>query len=224
MKYPEDYVNKIINGDCLEVMKGIPDKSIDLLLTDPPYGINVGKDFKGRANTQFGQAAAPSKDYGDIFWDETIPSKEVFNEIFRVSKNQVIFGGNYFTEYLKPSSCWIVWDKNNVGNDYADCELAWTSFKTALRKFKWTWNGMIQENMGNAKEIRQHPTQKPVPLMEWILQKYSKETDIILDPFLGSGTTTRACMNLKRNFIGIEISPEYCKIAEQRLKQQVLPL
>lgn len=139
----------------------------------------------------------------------------------RISKNQIIFGGNYFVENLQNSSCWIVWDKNNNGNNFADCELAWTSFKSAVRKFKFTWNGMLQENMKN-KENRVHPNQKPVPLMQWCIQNYSKETDVILDPFLGSGTTAVACKNLGRKFIGIEQSPEYCKIAEDRLRQEVL--
>lgn len=140
----------------------------------------------------------------------------------RVSKNQIIFGGNYFAENLSNSSCWIVWDKDNAESFFADCELAWTSFPTAIRKFKWKWMGMLQENMGNAKEFRHHPTQKPLALMEFCLQNYSKENDLILDCFLGSGTTAVACKKLNRRFIGIEISSDYCKIAEDRLKQGVL--
>lgn len=156
------------------------------------------------------------------FDDSRIPAKEYFDEMRRVSKNQVIFGGNYFAEYLGNSSCWLVWDKDNAESFFADCELAWTSFNKAVRKFKWKWFGMLQENMGKNKEFRHHPTQKPLALMEWIIQNYSEPDALILDPFLGSGTTTRACLNLNRRFIGIEISPEYCKIAEQRLKQGVL--
>jgi len=141
--------------------------------------------------------------------------------MFRVSKNQIIFGGNYFIEYLKNSPCWIFWDKDNQESFFADGELAWTSFKTRTRKFKWRWFGMLQEDMKN-KEFREHPTQKPVELMKWILLNYSKENDLILDPFLGSGTTAVACQNLHRNFIGIEISPEYCEIAKSRLRQHPL--
>jgi site-specific DNA-methyltransferase (adenine-specific) len=140
--------------------------------------------------------------------------------MMRVSKNQIIFGGNYFIEYLKNSPCWIVWDKDNSGN-FADCELAWASFKTAVRKFKWRWNGMLQEDMKH-KESRYHPTQKPVELMKWILNKYSKPTDLILDPFLGSGTTAIAAKQIHRRYIGIEISQKYCDIARQRLGQEVL--
>lgn len=124
-------------------------------------------------------------------------------------------------ENLGNSSCWIVWDKDNGKTDFADCELAWTSFPTAVRKFKWKWQGMLQEVMGD-KEVRQHPTQKPLPLIKWILTKYSKDTDLIFDPFMGSWTTARACMDLGRNFIGAELSSEYCEVGRQRLRQQVL--
>ncbi len=205
-------INKIHNIDCLEFMKTLPDKCIDLVLTDPPYGIG---EAAGK-NKSRGLLAQPT-DYGNSDWDNQIPCKEIFDEIIRISKNQIIFGGNYFVEYLKNSPCWIVWDKNNGETDFADCELAWTSFKTAVRKFKFTWNGMLQENMKN-KEVRFHPTQKPVELMAWILKNYSNEKEIIFDPFLGSGSTLIACQNLKRKWIGCEISPIYCKIAEDRIK------
>jgi len=203
---------KLILGDCLEEMKKMPDKSVDLVLTDPPYGIGIAK-----LGTVGGNNLAQATDYGEQEWDNIIPSKEVFTEMFRISKNQIIFGGNYFVEYLFNSPCWIVWDKNNTGN-FADCELVWTSFKTAVRKIKYTWNGMIQGNM-KEKEKRYHPTQKPQPVMSWILRNYSEGNQIILDPFMGSGTTGLACKELGREFIGIEISPEYFKIAENRINQ-----
>ena len=219
----EKYLNKIIQGDCLEVMKQMPDKCVDLVLTDPPYGI--GADKNKRANTQHGNAVAKSKDYGIGDWDNEIPSKEIFEQIFRISKNQIIFGGNYFVEYLYNSPCWIFWDKNNGDNGYADGELAWTSFKTALRKYKYTWHGMIQENM-KQKEERVHPTQKPVDVMGWCLKNYSEEKMTVLDPFLGSGTTALACKMLGRNYIGIEKEQKYVDIANQRIadfdKQQSL--
>lgn len=213
----ESGINRVVMGDCLEGMKLMPDKSIDLVLTDPPYGIGEA-DGKNKSRSYL----AISRDYGNKKWDNQIPCKDIFNEIFRISKNQIIFGGNYFIEQgLKNSPCWIVWDKNNGDNDYADCELAWTSFKSAVRKFKHTWHGMIQENMKH-KEIRQHPTQKPVELMRWILTNYSKEDDLICDPFMGSWTTARACKDLGRDFIGFELDEGYCKIGEKRLQQQNL--
>ncbi len=207
-------INQIICGDCLEVMKTFPDKSIDLVLTDPPYGGILNK------KSGHGKLKESVKRYGDNDWDYK-PSKEVFEEIMRISKNQIIFGGNYYGSILEDTSCYIVWDKDNGENDFADCELAWTSFKSAVRKFKWRWNGMLQEDMKH-KELRYHPTQKPVELMKWILGKYSEPTDLILDPFLGSGTTAVAAKQLHRRFIGIEISQKYCEIAKQRLGQEVL--
>src|SRR4051812_41579817 len=122
-------MNQIIQGDCLEIMKGMADKSVDLVLTDPPYGIGAYK--KG---TMGGAVLAKQSTFKATEWDNEIPNKEYFDEMKRVSKNQIIFGGNYFIEYLDNSSCWIVWDKDNGDNNFADCELAWTSFKTAVRK------------------------------------------------------------------------------------------
>lgn len=198
--------------DCLEFMKGIPDNYFDLIITDPPYGINICSN--GNVG---GGCLAKVKDYGIQEWDKTIPSKEIFQEMFRVSKNQIIFGGNYMTEHLRPSSCWIVWDKDNSGN-FADCELAWTSFNTAVRKFKHRWNGMLQEKM-NWKETRVHPTQKPVPLGRWLLEKYAKEGDIIFDPFAGSGSFLLACKHKGFSFVGCELDEKYVSIANERLEQ-----
>lgn len=214
-------LNTIYNEDCLETMKRMPDGFVDLVLTDPPYGIGVDRTMAKQGGTQYGKAAAPKSHYSSSGWDDKIPSKEVFDEIFRVSKHQIIFGGNYFTLYLPPSSSWIVWDKVNGDNAFADCELVWTSHKSAVRLKQYMWNGMIQQNMKN-KETRYHPTQKPLDLLRWILEKYSAAEDLIYDPFMGSGTTARACKDLGRNYIGSEISKEYCDIAEQRLRQGVL--
>jgi len=216
MNYPDDFINKVICGDCLEVMKGIPDGSVDLVLTDPPYGIGESNE----KNLSRGKLANP-KNYGHYDWDSERIDRRYFEQIFRISKNQMIFGGNYYTDFLFPSSCWIVWDKDNGNNDFADCELVWTSFKTAVRKFKWRWNGMFQEKMGD-KEVRVHPTQKPLPVLRWILNKYSKENDLILDTFAGSFTTCVAAKQLGRRFIGIEINEDYCKIGQQRLAQEIL--
>jgi site-specific DNA-methyltransferase (adenine-specific) len=209
-------INQIICGDCLEVMKTFPDKSIDLVLTDPPYGTDFDYYSKGR-----GAGLAKSTDYGNQDWNKEKLNCEYFSQIFRISKNQIIFGGNYYGSVLGDTSCYIVWDKDNNENNFADCELAWTSFKSAVRKFKWRWNGMLQEDMKH-KEPRYHPTQKPVELMKWILDKYSQPTDLILDPFLGSGTTIIAAKQLHRRYIGIEISQKYCDVAKSRLGQEVL--
>lgn len=220
IKHWQELINEVVQGDCLEGMKMIPDKAIDLILTDPPYGKKIAKDgyVVGKPNKA---CAAKRKDYGAAEWDFDIPDKKVFDEIFRISKNQIIFGGNYFVIHLYNSPCWIVWDKNNPESPFADCELAWTSFKKSVKKIKYTWNGMLQEDMKN-KEIRVHPTQKPVEVMRWILANYSKETDLICDPFMGSWTTARACKDLGRNFIGFEKEEKYCKVGVERLRQEVL--
>ena len=192
-------------GDCIELMQECSDNYFDLVLTDPPYGIGESNEknaTRGKLTT--------TTNFGHYEWDKERIGKEYFDEMLRVSKNQIIFGGNYYTDYLYPSSCWIVWDKDNGNNDFADCELAWTSFKSAVRMVKYRWNGMLQEDMAH-KEKRIHPTQKPVPLFTWILGKYSKENDLICDPFLGSGTTLEACRKTNRNCIGFEISDEWEK-------------
>ena len=208
----DKYINQIINADCLDILKELPDKCIDLVLTDPPYGIG---EARGKNKSRGNKAIA--KDYGNKDWDNSIPEKEIFNEILRVSKHQIIFGGNYFVEYLHNSPCWLVWDKNNGANDFADCELAWTNFKSAVRKYLWTWNGMLQHDMKN-KDVRIHPTQKPLKLFEMIINDYSNENDLILDCFSGSGTTAIACHNLKRSFICIERDTDYYNASVERLK------
>ncbi|MEA3346939.1 MAG: site-specific DNA-methyltransferase [Candidatus Auribacterota bacterium] len=213
MKWPDDYVNKIIHADCMDVMSGIPDRAVDLVLTDPPYGIGTGA-FVG------GDNACKATDYGDFNkWDSEIPKKDVFESFINKSINQIVWGGNYFVRYLDNSPCWIVWDKDNSGN-FADCELAYTSFRSAVRKIKWRWNGMIQENGGKHKEERYHPTQKPVALFEWCLNKYSNEGDLILDPFSGSGTTAIACHRLNMRFICIEKEKSYYESSLKRLKEE----
>lgn len=215
----EEITNTIINADCLEILRQLPDKCIDLVLTDPPYGIGVNKKTVIFDGTIHGKGFGAKRSFfAKKDWDDAIPSKEIFDEIFRVSKNQIIWGGNYFTEYLNNKSCWIVWDKENGTNDFADCELAYTSFNSAVRKYTYRWNGCLQGNM-KEKEIRIHPTQKPLPLFQWCLQNYSNENDLVLDPFSGSGTTAVACHNLNRRFICIEKDPEYYAASVKRLEE-----
>ena len=210
-------------GDSFEIMKQFPDNHFDLILTDPPYGIKVCK--KGTVggggitgfDRQLGKKSVPIKctTFGKQTWDEKRLEKKYFDEMFRVSKNQIIFGGNYYIDYLNPTSCMIVWDKDNTGT-FADCEIAWTSFKTAVRLFKYRWNGMLQGNMKN-KEVRVHPTQKPVPLFQWILEKYTSPTDTILDPFCGSGTILEACKNLNLECFAVDKSNEWVPHYHKRL-------
>ena len=196
-------LSDVYNEDCIEVMKRYPDNYFDLAIVDPPYGIGEKK----KKNHSRGKATKATK-YTPKNWDKEPPQQEYFEELFRVSKNQIIFGANHFIERInKNSSCWIVWNKLNTG-DFADCELAWTSFNTAVRKFDFMWNGMLQGDMKN-KENRIHPTQKPVRLYDWILKNYAKEHQIILDTHLGSGSSRIAANKAGVFFIGCEIDKEY---------------
>jgi len=214
--YFETKLGKLYHGDCLEVMKEMADNSVEVILTDPPYGIKTA--MTGKIG---GDAACKVTEYGYQEWDKAIPDKMYFDEIKRISKNQIIFGGNYFVEYLKNSSCWIVWDKHGGGkydNNFADCELAWTSFRKAVKRYSILWDGMLRVE----KEYkRTHPTQKPIRLFCHILEDFTKDNDLICDPYLGSGTTAIACERLNRRWIGIEISKEYCDIAVERIKREI---
>jgi site-specific DNA-methyltransferase (adenine-specific)/modification methylase len=179
---------------------------VDAVITDPPYGINENsKKVASRGNL-----SAP-KDYGDFDWDKAPPSDKLIELIRTKGQYQAFFGGNYFT--LPPTPCWLVWDKLNSG-DFADCELAWTNWPKAVRRLQWRWNGMIRQ--GN--EERYHPTQKPIGVMKWVIELCPK-AETILDPFMGSGTTGVAAIQMGRKFIGIEREPKYFDIACKRIEQ-----
>lgn len=202
--------------DCMQGMKEFPDKYFDLAIVDPPYGIGENGD----KNHTRGKLAKAKNYKAFSGMDLKSPSEKYFDELFRVSKNQIIFGANHFISKMPfDSSCWIVWDKDNTG-DFADCELAWTSFDSAVRKFKYRWNGMLQENMKN-KEIRIHPTQKPIALYEWILSRYAKPNDIILDTHVGSASSLIACYNTNHKFVGFELDEYYYKVSKQRLDTEM---
>jgi len=206
---------KITNECNIKLMARYEDNHFDLAIVDPPYGIGESSnDNKGRSKL------AKSKDYGVKQWDNQAPDKEYFIELKRVSKNQIIWGSNHFIENIPKanSSCWIVWDKVNGENDFADCELAYCSFKTTVRKISLRWHGMLQQDMKN-KEIRIHPTQKPVKLYEWLLMKYAKQGDKILDTHLGSGPIALACHNLGFDLTACELDKEYFEASQKRLKQ-----
>lgn len=204
----DDLIGKITCADCMDVLPCLPDKCIDLVLTDPPYGINIVQQIlKKDPFKKHGYNTWENKD-----WDRFIVNKEYFNEIIRVSKNQIIWGGNYFADLLPASQGWLVWNKMQRDFSLADGELAWTSFDKALRIFDYSRGAALQDG-------KIHPTQKPVRLFEWCLNLRSKENDIVLDCFSGSGTTAIACHNLKRRFICIEKDPEYAEKSRERLKQ-----
>ena len=207
-----DLENKIINADCLDILKQLPDKCIDLVLTDPPYGIGIKGSVGG------GSKRGKVKDCKKCNWDEFIPSQEYFDEIFRFSKNQIIWGGNYFVESLKNSRCFLCWYKRDglPERTFADAELAWTSFDKNAKVYNIRHDGFIRDSK-EAQEL--HPTQKPLKLFEKCVADFSQEGDLILDCFSGSGTTAIACHNLKRRFICIEKDFDYWKASVKRLKK-----
>lgn len=216
----ETMKNTVILGDCLDVMRSMPDKCIDLVLTDPPYGIGfdcenesmscgMRKDGSQRVYNKWSNPRPVG--YNKKDWDNEKPSKEIFMEIFRVSKRQIIFGGNYFE--LPPSGSWIVWDKQVVMPTLSKCELAWVSWGGHIEIFRYLWAGFRKEK----PEERFHPTQKPADLITMILQKYSEPSEIVFDPFAGSGTTAIACLETGRNYILVEKEPEYVDIINKRI-------
>lgn len=212
--------------DCMEAMRQMPDKAFDLAVVDPVYGdVTVGGYITGKSRGGVG----PHPKYNQEMWSQPKTGKEYFDELFRVSKNQIIFGGNYFVrEIARDSQCWIVWDKCHPdGIKFADAELAWTSFDRATRIFHFLWNGMCQGIPGNGtkmqgnkalSEKRIHPTQKPIALYEWILTKFANPGDKILDTHLGSGSSRIAAYNLGFDFVGYEIDKEYFDRQEERFE------
>lgn len=197
----KELLNKIHHADCLEFMKGLPDKCVDLVLTDPPYGIDIA------------------------FWDKEIPAKELFDEIFRISKHQIIFGGNYFN--LPHSEGWICWDKTFAYNQklaVGEFELAWSSLPIKHKFYRYTYCGNFSGYKNNCKADynmtpKIHPTQKPFELFKLILSDFAKEGEIILDCFSGSGTTALACHDLGLDFICIEKDADYHAASVKRLEQ-----
>ena len=198
--------------DCMALMARYPDKHFDIAIVDPPYGI--GED--GKSNHSRSKLAT-AQQYTPKAWDKAIPPVEYFAELRRVSRRQIIWGGNYFP--LPPTSCWVVWDKLNGENDFADCELAWTNFETAVRKFSFRWAGMLQGNMAE-KEKRIHPTQKPVALYRWLLENYAEPGQRILDTHLGSGSHAIAAHYFGAHLTACEIDADYYAAAMARIKRE----
>ena len=202
------------NMDCMQGMKQFSDKYFDLAICDPPYGIN-SQDFS------FGKGGGKyhNKEYMR-FDDSEIPPHEYFDELKRVAKLYIVFGGNYFLSEFETSKCVLVWDKGRRGMDYADCEIAITNLDDSSRIFNYLWNGFRQEDMKN-KEKRIHPTQKPVALYKWILTNYAKAGDKILDTHVGSASSLIACYDLGFDFVGFEIDGTYYNMAKARIDEEM---
>lgn len=223
----------IRNVDCMEMMKEFPDNHFDLAIVDPPYGINAPKmsmgsnpnrkDMsgsvsvaqrlsKGRLNSGGGKLKNRLLNKSSIDWDDEIPSDEYFDELFRVSKNQIIWGGNYFD--LGPTRCVVCWDKRQPWENFSQWEMAWTSFDKPAALFSYSNTG------GANKETKIHPTQKPTKLYEWLLYRFAKEGDKILDTHMGSGSIAVACHNLKFDLTASELNKEYFDAAMKRIQLQ----
>ncbi|MDP2366061.1 MAG: DNA methyltransferase [Ignavibacteria bacterium] len=201
--YFQDDAVTIYLGDCRDILPQLTEK-VDLVLTDPPYGIGAGREKPHNG----------WRDYGISDWDLQRPDRTVFSLIMAKSVNQIIWGGNYFVDYLYPSMGWLVWDKGQRNFSLADGELAWTSYSKALRIYTVSRGEALQDG-------KQHPTQKSLEIMHFSIL-YAGDAKIILDPFMGSGTTLRAAKDLGRKAIGIEIEEKYCEIAAKRMSQAVL--
>lgn len=213
------------NADCTEHLTEFPDGFFDLAIVDPPYGIKVfSKDNASRSKL------AASKDYKAYAGGDTsAPDPEYFRQLKRISRNQIIFGANHFIDNIvegfggAASPCWIVWDKENGQNDFADCELALTTFPTAVRIFRFRWAGMLQGNM-KEKEVRIHPTQKPVALYAWIFANYTQRGQKIIDTHVGSASSLIAAHNAGLRFVGYELDPDYYKAAAERYDRETAQL
>jgi DNA modification methylase len=203
--YYDDGRCVIYHGDCRDVLPGLG--RFDLLLTDPPYGIG---EHGGACRTRGRPGYAKHENMG---WDHDRPSRDTFDLMLSKADTAIVWGGNYFSDFLPPSMGWIYWRKL-MGGDFSDGELAWTSERRALREFTRCPKGMNKE----------HPTQKPLELIQWCISEYAAESRTVLDPFMGSGTTLRAAKDLNRTAVGVERSERYCEIAARRLSQEVLEL
>lgn len=206
---------ELLHMDCMEYMAGLPDKAFDLAIVDPPYGINVANSTTG--------TVIRNKSDTDIFtvkdWDKNAPNKMYFEELKRVSKNQIVWGGNYFLDHLGYCKAPIIWDKLNGASMYADGEMAWTSegLPRNLRIWKHQWCGAFKDSGRN--DLKIHPTQKPVALYEWLLTNYAKPGQRILDTHLGSGSSAIAAYNLGFDFVGTELDADYYQAAVNRFNQ-----
>lgn len=213
--YYQDEFATIYLGDCAEIAPQLG--RFDLLCTDPPYGIG---EARGK-NRKRGHRA-PARDYGVSNWDDSPPSDALLSSLRSIATWNLLFGGNFFS--LPPSPCWLVWDKTGqAATDFADVELAWTNYTGAARLKRHLWSGYWQQDMSR-KEERVHPTQKPLAVMSWAIGLCPERPTSVLDPFMGSGTTLRACKDLGIRCVGIEREEKYCDIAARRLGQGVLDL
>ena len=196
-------------GDCREILPTLG--KAHAVVTDPPYGIG---EAAGKNASRGNMAVA--KDYGDDGWDDQPVDPALMALVRAAGRWNIIFGGNYYD--CPPASCWLVWDKENGSNDFADCELAWTNLPKAVRRIKFMWNGVLRKN---GEPRGDHPTQKPIGVMEWALQQLPDNAFSVIDPFMGSGTTGVACVKAGLGFTGIEREAKYFDAACRRIADEL---
>lgn len=205
-------ISEVHNCDCMEFMRDLPENFFDLAIADPPYGIDIGNGLgSGKKNCKMHHS-----------WQFDAPNQDFFDELLRIGKYAVIWGANHFISRIPiDSHCWIVWDKDNGQSDFADCELAWTNLPYAVRKFRYKWAGMMQENMRN-KEIRIHPTQKPVALYGWLLKTFLPKIGggKVFDPMMGSQSSRIAAYKLGYDYCGCELDKEYFDKGCERFERE----
>ena len=228
MTLPTPYYDRdgitIYHGDCRDVLPSIDHASVSLVLTDPPYGIGVktgyassGRGKPSAKSTHVGKSRiASANEYRPVIGDDQPFDPEPMLRFPRV----VLFGAQHFAHRLPPSGAWLVWNRVSGGSDTADAELAWTNLGGTVRMFTYMWNGACRAGEKDTHGL--HPTQKPVALMHWILDRWTQPGDLIIDPYMGSGPVARAAANIGRRYIGIELDEDYCRIAVERLRQGVL--
>jgi site-specific DNA-methyltransferase (adenine-specific) len=203
--------SEVYNMDCLAAMREMPDKAFDLAIVDPPYGINI--------NMNMGRRKGQKKKHTNKGWDKSIPDKEYFDELMRVSVSQIVWGGNYFTDHIPVSSHWVYWDKCvPEALSFASGELAWTSFNGAMSCVRMQWSGNSRKI---EKAEKQHPTQKPIALYKWLLSNYAKHGDRILDTHLGSGSSRIAAYDMGFDFVGYELDTEYFDAMNKRFAAHI---
>jgi len=211
----------VYNEDCVEGLKRFSDNHFDLAIVDPPYGLNIS------ALSNYGESGGTDKRWNtnkkDFYkpkeWDKNIPTAEYFEQLKRVSKNQIVWGWNYYVSYFNDCPSYIVWNKEASGN-YSDCEMAWCSIKGTNKIFKWLWNGFRKQQ----PEERIHPTQKPVALYDWILEQFGSDANLILDTHVGSGSSRIATAKVGKQYVGFEIDKDYYEAQEKRFKDFVSQL
>ena len=197
-------------GDCAEILPTL--SKVDAVVTDPPYGIGIDRKMAASSGKKTGGMYSKKGVYEAFGWDDKPINKEHIDLLFKAGNYQIIFGGNYFE--LPPTKCWLIWDKEINGN-FADAEMAWTNLNKPVKLKRYMWNGMLRAN----KELRgDHPTQKPIGIMQWVISHLPEKTNTIIDPFMGSGTTGVACAKMGKIFIGIEREQKYFDIACKRIE------